>query len=205
MTPIISNSDKTRFLFGTFADAGRAPVFHGAVIYGSGLTYDPETRLPIGGTIERIEVQTRNTGTVLMTHATYPDIHSTVADLNADFADALMPWYDASDFFALSNLDDNAPLDLNVELDSNQMEDLVSGKKALHLKTGEVLSAHELSGIFAATTGKVTPKKRRRAKRKFRKTDPTVRLDTTYENAANSNFNDLDIEALENDLRVGAL
>ena len=144
MTPMISNTGETRFLFGTYTDVEHAPVFHGAVVYGANFTYDPETDLPMGGTVERIEVQTRSAVGVLTKHATYPDIDTAVADLNIAFADAQTPWFDATDVLPSSDLDNSAPLDLNVELDRSQMDDLISGKKALHLTTGEFFSANEL-------------------------------------------------------------
>ena len=209
MTPMISNTGETRFLFGTFSDADGEPVFHGAVVYGSDLTYDTDTNLPNGGTVERIEVQTRSAVAVLSTHATYPDINTAVADLNAAFADADTPWFDATDVLPKRELGDNAPLNLNVELSTTQMDELTSGKNALHLKTGEVLSAHELSSIFAVAPAKARQRKRaraqkRNAQRKARNAN-VVALKATFENAATSDFNDLDIDALEIELRVGAL
>ena len=212
MTPMISNTGETRFLFGTFVDADSAPVFRGAVIYGSDFTYDAKTTLPTGGTVERIAVQTRSAVAVavITTHATYPDINSPVADLNTAFADADTPWFDATDVLSSGVQDDSAPLDLYVVLDDAQMGELTSGKTELHLETGEFFSAHELSGIFASNNAKVTPKppargKKRNERNKARTADVLVMLNATFENAATSNFNDLDIEALENDLRVGAL
>ena len=204
MTPMISNTGDTRFLFGTFTDAGNTPVFHGAVVYGVGLTYGAGTNLPNGGTVDRIEVQTRTTAEVLTTHATYPDINSAVVDLNTAFMGATTPWYDATDVLALCAQDDDAPLDLNVTLHSKQMDELASGKLGLHLKTGEFFTANELSGIFAATTAKVTPKQSASVKQKNRKNAPLAQLNAVFENAAISNLSDLEIEALENDLRVGA-
>ena len=205
MTPTISNTGKTRFLFGTFADVDTAPVFQGAVVYGADLSYDPETNLPIGGTVERIAVQTRSAVDVLTTHATYPDINASVADLNAAFADALTPWFDATDVLPSADVDISAPLDLNVELDPAQMKELTSGQKELHLRTGEVLSAHELCGIFADDAVKSQQRHRARAKKRKARTANVHTLNATFENAATSNFNDLDIEALENELRVGAV
>ncbi|AKS46041.1 hypothetical protein SAMN05444287_1146 [Octadecabacter temperatus] len=205
MTPIISNAGETRFLFGTFADVDSAPVFQGAVVYGANLTYDAETGLPNGGTVDRIDVQTRSAAVVLKTHSTYPDIHITVADLNAAYADVDTPWYDATDVLATTDQTEDAPLDLNVELNAKQMDELVSGKKALYLTTGEFFSANELSGIFAAASRNNRPKQRAKAKQKNRKNDVVVSLNATFENAATSSLNDLDIEALENELRVGTL
>ncbi|SMX31171.1 hypothetical protein [Octadecabacter ascidiaceicola] len=209
MDTMISNTGKTRFLFGTFTNVDTAPVFHGAVVYGTDLRYDPETNLPIAGTVARIEVQSRSTTSVLTTHATYPDINTPVTDLNAAFADAQAPWFDATEVLPSVVIDDTAPLDLNVELDPAELEELVSGKNPLHLKTGEVFSAHELSGIFADDAAKSQKRqrartKKRNARRKARTTNVHV-LNATFENAATSNFSDLDIEALENELRVGAV
>lgn len=205
MTPMISNTGETRFLFGIFVNAASVPVFHGAVIHGVNFIYNPMTRRPIGGTVTRIDVQTRSVDRVLNVHASFPDINTTVADLNADFENTLIPWYDATDILKTCDLNDSVPLDLNVELDSAQMAELVSGKQGLHLKTGEVLSAQEISGIFGVNRPKATRKKRAKAKRPQRANDPTVLLNAIYENASNSNFSDLDIDALEQELRIGNL
>ena len=204
MTPAISNTGATRFLFGIFENAACAPLFHGAVVYGVKFVYDEGTNLPVGGTVTHIDVQTRSAAEVLTTHATYPDINTTVADLNAAFVGTDTPWYDATDVLPPSDLDESAPLDLSVELDSAQMDELVSGKKALHLSTGEFFSANELSGIFSTTNAKRTRKQRGKVRQRNPKNDIVVSLNATFENAATSNFSDLDIEALENELRVGA-
>ena len=62
-----------------------------------------------------------------------------------------------------------------------------------------------LSGIFSAENAKRTRKQRAKVRQKTCSNDVVVSLNATFENAATSNFNDLDIEALENELRIGAL
>ena len=97
--PTITNMSETRFLYGTFTMSGEDAVFYGAVIFGSDLTYDASTGLPNGGTVDRIELQTRGELGTQEVHAVYEDIASNVVQLNNAFATADAPWYDPTQFF----------------------------------------------------------------------------------------------------------
>lgn len=103
--PTITNASESRFLFGNFSIAGDEAVFFGAVVFGSGLSFDTETGLPVGGMISNIELQTRSALEVLETHASYPDINASVHQLNNAFLNADAPWYDPAQFFDTSFLE----------------------------------------------------------------------------------------------------
>jgi len=95
----ITNATETRFLFGSFSLDGEEAIFNGAVIFGTDLTFDPETGLPTGGTIDRVELQTRGELDIRAVHAIYGDINANVFQLNAAFETADSPWFDPAHFF----------------------------------------------------------------------------------------------------------
>ncbi|MDA9207854.1 hypothetical protein N9O61_03115 [Octadecabacter sp.] len=110
--------------------ADHGVIFQGSVITGRGLTYSTETKLPVSGVVDCIQVQTRSEDQVLETHCTLPNIALCVQTLNTTYANAPTPWFDASGMFEQSNV-----LDKNGNLE---------------LTTGDVLTAKELKAIATA-------------------------------------------------------
>ena len=100
MEPIVTSSSALRFFYGTTTLSGDASVFSGVVVHGTDLVFDPETGFPVGGTIDRIELQTRSDidgNTVL---AVYDNIDAEVSQLDNAFSDTATPWYDPANFFS---------------------------------------------------------------------------------------------------------
>ena len=91
MEPIVTSSSALRFFYGTTTLSGDASVFSGVVVHGTDLVFDPETGFPVGGTIDRIELQTRSDidgNTVL---AVYDNIDAEVSQLDNAFSDTATP------------------------------------------------------------------------------------------------------------------
>jgi hypothetical protein len=55
MSDILRALNETRFVFGTHTATDLSTIFVGVVVSGVGITYDPETGRPDGGTISRID------------------------------------------------------------------------------------------------------------------------------------------------------
>ena len=203
---MISNTDDGRFLFGTFDVSGTVPVFKGAVVHGSGLTYDPDSKVPTGGTVERIDIQTRSADTVLETHATYDGLDLNVDALNADFNGADAPWYDPTQMFdAMPDGEDPTGVlvlqDTPDVADSQAMSDFMAQGGDLILKTGEVLTAQELGEIFADQSDETPPN----VPAQDFEADLIALLTCPYDETPSSDYSDLDVDALEHDLLFGVL
>ena len=100
MEPIVTSSSALRVFYGTTTLSVDASVFSGVVVHGTDLVFDPETGFPVGGTIDRIEPQTRSDidgNTVL---AVYDNIDAEVSQLDNAFSDTATPWYDPANFFS---------------------------------------------------------------------------------------------------------
>lgn len=139
MEPTVSNFSKAQFFFGMTTTVDDISVFHGAVVFGADLTFDPLTNAPTSGTVERIELQTRNSIEGITTLGVYADFSATVDQLQMAFADTDTVWYDPSLYFTpLITPPARAATDDNVVNDT------------LLLDTGDVLTAQEISAIFKA-------------------------------------------------------
>lgn len=142
--PFLSNAGPDRFLFGTFDTENDPPLFHGTVIFGTDLVFDPDTGLPVSGRIDRIELQTRSEVEVIETHAVHDDIAASVSSLNDAFQTADAPWFDPAIFAGTDQMTGG---------------DFTLGEDSLSLATGDVLTAQDIFDIFmagASQAGKAT-------------------------------------------------
>lgn len=110
-------------------------IFQGAVVFGVGFSYDPTSGVPVKGTVDRIQVQTRSADQVIEIHDTLNNISTPVQTLNENYKDADATWYDATDI----------------------LHDLIVPTLAamegggIYLTTGDILTEKELDSIEQAT------------------------------------------------------
>lgn len=132
--PTFTNAQANLFQFGTLRMGDQGVIFQGAVVFGTGFTYDVDTGYPLTGMVHHIEVQTRIAEQLFEMHHRLPDIATTVPDLNATTPRGQAPWFDATDIIRPIKAPTTSLL---------QDEDLL-------LTTGDILTADDLQTIAKA-------------------------------------------------------